>query len=77
MKIHAPKNYHTHIRALLRKYEDLWTAELGNIRATTHHIELIPGARPFKSAPYRAGPKERELEELETKLQLAVGFIEQ
>ena len=61
---------------MLPKHEHLWSGKLGKISAVKHHINLIPGARPFKSAPYRAGPKTRELEEFEVKKQLAAGVIE-
>ena len=64
------------IRAMLRKHESLWSGKLGEISATKHHIRLIEGARPFKSAPYRAGPKTRELEEEEVRRQLEAGVIE-
>ena len=64
------------IRKMLRKHEHLWSGKLGKISVAQHHINLIPGARPFKSAPYRAGPKTRELEEFEVKKQLAAGVIE-
>ena len=64
------------IRAMLKQHESLWSGKLGEISATKHHIRLIEGARPFKSAPYRAGPKTRELEEEEVKRQLEAGVIE-
>lgn len=41
MKNYAPKNYHTSIRALLRKNKYLWLGKRGNIRATTHLIGLF------------------------------------
>ena len=49
---------------------------MGEINITQHSIDLIPGARPFKSAPYRAGPKTRELEQFEIEKQLKAGVIE-
>ena len=70
------KELHPKIRLMLRKHEHLWSGKLGKISAVKHHINLIPGARPFKSAPYRTGPKTRELEEFEVKKQLAAGVIE-
>ena len=61
---------------MLKKHESLWSGELGKINTVKHRIELIPGARAFKSAPYRAGPKTRELEEFEIDKQLKAGVIE-
>ena len=70
------ENLQPKVRDMLRKHEHLWSGKLGKISAVKHHINLTPGARPFKSAPYRAGPKTRELEEFEVKKQLAAGVIE-
>lgn len=61
---------------MLHKHNDLWSGLLGNINITQHHIDLIPGALPFKSALYRAGPKNRKLEQFEIDKQLKAGFIE-
>ena len=47
-----------------------------DINITQHSIDLIPGACPFKSVPYRAGPKTREVEQLEIEKQLKSGVIE-
>ena len=68
--------HHDSIRKMLRKHEEMWTGELGTIHVTEHNIDLIPDARPFKSAPYRAGPKTRELVKSEVDKQLAAGVIE-
>jgi len=57
VELHVDKKYHPKIRKMLRKHEKIWEGRLGKITATTHRIDLIPGARPFKSAPYRAGPR--------------------
>lgn len=76
MEIHPPKEYNPRIRAIIGKHEDLWSGEKENIYDITHRIYLISGARPFKSAPYCAGPKASELEELEIKFQLTTRVIE-
>lgn len=65
MEIYASKDYYPCIRAVLRKHENLWSGKLGNILSTSHRIDLITGARPSKSAPYRTVPKAHELDELE------------
>ena len=66
---------HEKIRRMLRKHESLWDGTMGEINITKHSIDLIPGARPFKSSPYRAGPKTRELESFEIDKQLKPGVI--
>ena len=40
------------------------------------NIDLVPDAKPFKSAPYRAGPKTRELEQAEVEKKRKAGVIE-
>lgn len=75
VEIHAPKECHPHIRTLLCKHKNIWSEKLGNILATTHLVNLIPGTRPFKSTTFRAGPKSRKLEEFENKVQLPGGTI--
>ena len=72
----APKHLHERIRAMLRKYQPMWSGKLGEITTTTHHIDLKPGSRPFATPPYRSGPKERELEIAEIERQRADGVIE-
>ena len=76
VELGVPENIQPKIRDMLKKHEHLWSGKLGATTAVKHHIQLVPGARPFKSAPYRVGPKTRELEEFEVKKQLAAGVIE-
>ena len=76
VELHVDEKYHPTIRKMLKKHESLWSGELGKINTVKHRIDLVPGARPFKSAPYRAGPKTRELEEFEIDKQLKAGVIE-
>lgn len=54
----------------------MWSGELGKISAIKHHINLVPGARPFESAPYKYVPSKRELEEFEVTKQFPEGVIE-
>ena len=70
------KRHHSKIRSMLRKHEGMWSGKLGEISVTEHHIDLVKGARPFKSQPYRAGPKAIELEKFEIDKQLKAGVIE-
>ena len=70
------QEYHEEIREMLKEHERMWLGELGEINVTEHSIDLIPNARPFKSPPFRAGPKTRELEQFEVTKQLKAGVIE-
>lgn len=60
---HINRKHHPKIPALLKKYQKICEGKVAKTEATTHHIDLIPEARPFKLASYRAGPKTRELEQ--------------
>ena len=63
LKVH--ERYHTDVCNMLQRHENICTGKLGDINTTKHGIDLKPAARPFKSAPYRAGQKKRELEQFE------------
>ena len=76
VELGVDKTYHKAIREMLRDHEHLWDGTMGQINITQHAIDLVPGARPFKSAPYRAGPKTRELEQFGIEKQLKAGVIE-
>lgn len=57
LKLGVHGKYHQKICKMLRKNNQLWSDLLANVNITQHRIYLIPGARPLKSAPHRAGPK--------------------
>ena len=76
VELGVDKTYHKAIREMLRGHEHLWNGTMGQINITQHTIDLVPGARRFKSAPYRAGPKTRELDQFEIDKQLKAGVIE-
>jgi hypothetical protein len=42
----------------------------------THRIDLVPGAKPVQSQPYRAGPRAREAESVEVQRMLKAGVTE-
>lgn len=60
---------------LLRKHERIWSAQLGEIKATELRIELKANARTLKDPVYRAVPKTRELEQSEINKQLKAVVI--
>lgn len=73
-------NKPTHLSLLLRKKEKVSPWKLVNIyvyvymciHATKHLIDRIQEHILSKSTPFRDGPKDRELEEFEIKLQLTL-----
>ena len=74
--IDVPEDKVADVRTMLKKHEGAWSGQLGEINVTELRIDLKPDAIPFKSAPYCAGPKTRELEKAEIDKQLAADIIE-
>ncbi len=64
------------ILRMLRKHQDMWKGQLGEVKATEHRIDLEPDTRPIRQAPYRAGQKTRELIKSEIDRMTAQGVIE-
>jgi len=54
----------------------MWSGKLGELKATTHHIQLKLDAMPVYSAPYRAGPHRRLQIEKQVRKMLDLGVIE-
>jgi len=52
----VPERLHGKVHGLLGQFKGMWSGKLGVPKATTHHIQLEPDARPVYSVPYRAGP---------------------
>jgi hypothetical protein len=50
---------------MLEPHKAMWDGHLGEVTATQHRIDLMPGARPVHSQPYRAGTRAREIEKAE------------
>jgi len=55
----VPKELHGMVHGLLDQFKGICTAKLGDLKATTHYIQLKIDAKPVFSAPYRAGPHRR------------------
>ena len=60
---------------MLQDFESMWQGQLGHVSATEHHIDLVPGARPQYSQPYRAGPEKRKVIEETVESLLKEGVI--
>jgi hypothetical protein len=54
----------------------MWDGHLGTVKATSHRIEILPGAKPIHSQPYRAGNRARAAEKEEIEKMVAQGVIE-
>jgi len=72
----VPTELHGKVHGLLVQFKGTWSGTLGELKATTHHIQLKPDAKPVYSAPYRADPH-RHLEiEKQVKKVLDLGVKE-
>ncbi len=47
----------TRVRSMLAPFASMWDGQLGLSKTTEHTIDLVPGARPIFTHPYRAGPE--------------------
>jgi len=72
----VPKEVHGKVHGLLDLFKGMWSRKLGEHKATTHHIQLKPDAKPVYSAPYRAEPHRRLEIENQAKKMLDLGVIE-
>jgi len=54
----------------------MWSGKLGELKATTQHIQLKLDAKPVYSASYRAGPHRRLEMEKQVNRMLDLGVIE-
>lgn len=66
------------VKQILSRYPRVITSELSAVPCAvdSHRIELIDGARPYKRAYYKVGPKERQFIEEQIKTLLELGVIE-
>jgi hypothetical protein len=61
---------------MLATHRQIWDGRLCRVSATSHYIDLVPGARPVHFQPYRAVPRAREAESAEVRRMLDAGVIE-
>ena len=62
---------------MLEKHEDMWRpGKLGTVDASYHRIELEPGTKPIRQAPYRQGHKGRDIQQQEITKMLDARVIE-
>lgn len=72
----VPNDKEDDVRAMLKNHEPSWSKQPGESNVNKMRIDLVPDDEPFKSPPYRAGPRSRELEPVEIDNQLKAGIIE-
>lgn len=63
------------VKSLQQKKASLWSGQYSYIKESKHYIDIDPRDRPFRSQPYRAGPKKLELVAEYIRLMLAAKFI--
>ena len=78
-QLNIDDHYSEHREELIKTltpFQSMWDGHLGTIKSTQHRIDLQPNAKPVFQQPYRAGPRQRELEKTEVKRMLKEGVIE-
>ena len=73
---HVPPTHREKLRSLLHEFSTMWDGSLGEVNVREHHIDLVKGARPIASHPYRAVPRAREAEQADVQRMLDADFIE-
>jgi hypothetical protein len=61
---------------VLGKHRSMWDEHLEHFHSTSHMIDLVLGAKPIHTKPYRAGPRAREAESAEVQRKLKARDIE-
>lgn len=64
------------VRKMLKPFTSMWHGKLGEVKITEHRIDLVPGARPVFSQPYRAGAESRKVIQKNVDELLQQGIIE-
>jgi hypothetical protein len=65
------------LNGLLKQYQGIFSDKPGRTGLCTHAIELLPGTKPIRSAPYRVNPQKAECIQQELQLMLDLGVIEE
>jgi len=65
----------TELNALLNEFGDIFQDTPGKTNICTHHITLIPGAKPVASTPYRLHLEKAKLVEQEIDQMLKMGIV--
>jgi hypothetical protein len=73
---HLTPQERKNVYQILVKHRSMWDGRLGHVQTTSHRIELVPGATPVHSQPYRAGARAREAESSEVQRMLKAKVIE-
>ena len=73
---HLDPKERTAVLAMLEPHREMWDGRLGTVTATSHRIDVVPGAKPIHAQPYRAGARAREVERQEIEKMLTQKVIE-
>ena len=63
------------IKQVIRKFPDVFNEQSGRTGKVQHQINLVPGAQPFNSPPFRYAPARKQIIEQNTKEMLDQGII--
>jgi len=72
---HLSSGQRKELNVVLKKYQAIFSDKPGRTGLCTHAIELLPGTKPIRSAPYRVNPQKAELIQQELQLMLEMGVI--
>ena len=72
----VPKDLHGRVHGLLDQFKGMMLKKLGELKTTTHHIQLKPDAKHVYSALYRAGRHRRLEIENQVEEMLDLGVVQ-
>lgn len=73
---HVPEELREKLKELVVKHQSLWDGTLGLIKNTEHRIRLRPGATPVRQYPYKAGHRQRQMEDEQVEKMRKLDVIE-
>jgi hypothetical protein len=73
---HLPPDERVKVLRMLEPHHRMWDGRLGTVAATTHRVEVLPGSKPVRAQPYRAGSHARVAQKTEIDRMLAQQVIE-
>lgn len=76
IKLDVDDDYVLEIRKMLKKHQAIWLWYHGEINVYEHRIYVQSDGKPFKSPPFRAGPKTRQQEQSDVEEKLKAEVIE-
>jgi len=74
---HLDEGHRVDVEGLLQEFAGVFSDKPGRTNLTIHHIDIAPGTKPIRSAPYRLNPEKAQFLQREIKDLQEQGIIEE